>query len=153
MTTSPSPRQLARRGARMKPSVIRERLKLTKKPGIISFSGGLPSRKAFPVAESEAACAKVLRDDPAGALHYAASEGYGPLREKVADMLPWNVEALCRATWDGLCARCAGLRRPGRRAHAAPEFCDPQRGGNSLRRGGTGGRAENVCRQPAGVRP
>ena len=57
MTTSPSPWQLARRAARMTPSVIRERLKRTKKPGIISFAGGLPSRKTFPVADSEAACA------------------------------------------------------------------------------------------------
>ncbi|MCK9214765.1 MAG: PLP-dependent aminotransferase family protein [Rhodoferax sp.] len=92
MTTSPSPWHLARRAARMNPSVIRELLKLTEKPGIISFAGGLPSSKTFPVAEFEAACAKVLRDDPAGALQYAASEGYGPLRERVADMLPWNVD-------------------------------------------------------------
>ncbi|MES2877270.1 MAG: PLP-dependent aminotransferase family protein [Pseudomonadota bacterium] len=76
----------------MNPSVIREILKVTEKPGIISFAGGLPSPKTFPVAEFEAACAKVLRDDPQGALQYAASEGYGPLREQVAAMLPWNVD-------------------------------------------------------------
>ena len=92
MNHSTSPWQLARRAARMNPSVIRELLKLTEKPGIISFAGGLPSSKTFPVAEFEAACAKVLKDDPAGALQYAASEGYGPLRERVADMLPWNVD-------------------------------------------------------------
>ncbi|MDD2843935.1 MAG: PLP-dependent aminotransferase family protein [Rhodoferax sp.] len=92
MTISPSPWHLAHRAARMNPSVIRELLKLTEKPGIISFAGGLPSSKTFPVAEFEAACAKVLKDDPAGALQYAASEGYGPLRERVADMLPWNVD-------------------------------------------------------------
>jgi 2-aminoadipate transaminase len=44
------------------------------------------------VAEFDAACAKVLKDDPAGALQYAASEGYGPLRERVTEMLPWNVD-------------------------------------------------------------
>jgi 2-aminoadipate transaminase len=92
MTSATSSWHLARRAARMNPSVIRELLKLTEKPGIISFAGGLPSSKTFPVAEFEAACAKVLRDDPAGALQYAASEGYGPLRERVADMLPWNVD-------------------------------------------------------------
>ena len=75
---------LAERAAKMNPSVIREILKVTEKPGIISFAGGLPSSKTFPVAEFEAACAKVLKDDPAGALQYAASEGYGPLRELVA---------------------------------------------------------------------
>ncbi len=92
MTTATSSWHLARRAARMNPSVIREILKVTEKPGIISFAGGLPSSKTFPVAEFEAACAKVLRDDPAGALQYAASEGYGPLRDMVADMLPWNVD-------------------------------------------------------------
>jgi 2-aminoadipate transaminase len=78
---------LSERAAKMNPSVIREILKVTERPGIISFAGGLPSSKTFPVAEFEAACAKVLRDDPAGALQYAASEGYAPLRETVAAML------------------------------------------------------------------
>ncbi|WP_114972593.1 PLP-dependent aminotransferase family protein [Rhodoferax ferrireducens] len=82
----------ARRAAKMNPSVIREILKVTEKPGIISFAGGLPSPKTFPVAEFEAACAKILRDDPSGALQYAASEGFGPLREQVAAMLPWDVD-------------------------------------------------------------
>lgn len=83
---------LAARAAKMNPSVIREILKVTEKPGIISFAGGLPSAKTFPVAEFEAACAKVLKDDPVGALQYAASEGYAPLREMVASQLPWNVD-------------------------------------------------------------
>lgn len=83
---------LAARAAKMNPSVIREILKVTEKPGIISFAGGLPSPQTFPVAEFEAACTKVLRDDPTGALQYAASEGYGPLREMVAAQLPWNVD-------------------------------------------------------------
>jgi 2-aminoadipate transaminase len=83
---------LAARAAKMNPSVIREILKVTEKPGIISFAGGLPSPKTFPVAEFEAACTKVLRDDPTGALQYAASEGYGPLREMVAANLPWSVD-------------------------------------------------------------
>ncbi len=90
--TTHSPWHLARRADRMNPSVIREILKVTERPGIISFAGGLPSSKTFPVAEFDAACAKVLRDDPAGALQYAASEGFGPLRERVAEMLPWNVD-------------------------------------------------------------
>jgi 2-aminoadipate transaminase len=76
----------------MNPSVIREILKVTERPGIISFAGGLPSSKTFPVAEFEAACAKVLRDAPQAALQYAASEGFGPLREMVAAGLSWNVD-------------------------------------------------------------
>jgi 2-aminoadipate transaminase len=72
MTTNsnpgPSPWTLAARTAKMNPSILRELLKLTERPGIISFAGGLPSAKTFPVAEFAAACAKVLHDDPAGAL-------------------------------------------------------------------------------------
>jgi 2-aminoadipate transaminase len=83
---------LAARAAKMNPSVIREILKVTEKPGIISFAGGLPSSQTFPVPEFRDACAKVLKDDPAGALQYAASEGYGPLRDMVAAQLPWNVD-------------------------------------------------------------
>ena len=83
---------LARRAARMNPSVIREILKVTERPGIISFAGGLPSPKAFPIAEFAEASAKVLRDDGEAALQYAASEGYAPLREAVAAQLPWNVD-------------------------------------------------------------
>jgi len=84
---------LSHRAAKMNPSVIREILKVTERPGIISFAGGLPSPKTFPVAEFEEACAKVLRDDPQGALQYAASEGYAPLREMVAASLGAQAKA------------------------------------------------------------
>ena len=87
-----APWALARRAEKMNPSVIREILKVTERPGIISFAGGLPSPRTFPVAEFAAACEKVLRDDGPAALQYAASEGYGPLREMVAAMLPWQVD-------------------------------------------------------------
>jgi 2-aminoadipate transaminase len=83
---------LARRAERMNPSVIREILKVTERPGIISFAGGLPSARTFPVTAFAEACAKVLAEDGPGALQYAASEGYGPLREAVATMLPWKVD-------------------------------------------------------------
>jgi 2-aminoadipate transaminase len=84
--------QLARRAEKMNPSVIREILKVTERPGIISFGGGLPSPKTFPIAQFAAACDKVLREDGQAALQYAASEGYGPLREVVAAGLPWQVD-------------------------------------------------------------
>ena len=83
---------LARRAERMNPSVLREILKVTERPGITSFAGGLPSPRTFPVAAFADACARVLREDGAGALQYASSEGYGPLREQVAGMLPWSVD-------------------------------------------------------------
>jgi len=79
-----SPWQPARRSARMNPSIIREILKLTERPGVRSMAGGLPSPDSFPVDAIREACAKVLRDAPREALQYAASEGFGPLREWVA---------------------------------------------------------------------
>ena len=84
--------QMAARAQKMNPSVIREILKVTEKPGIISFAGGLPSPKTFPIAAFAEACAKVLREDGQAALQYAASEGFAPLREMVAAMLPWQVD-------------------------------------------------------------
>ena len=87
-----TPWTMARRAARMNPSVIREILKVTEKPGIISFAGGLPSSKTFPVSEFTAACTHVLTNDAQAALQYAASEGFAPLREMVAARLPWNVD-------------------------------------------------------------
>lgn len=82
----------ARRAKKMNSSVIREILKVTEKPGIINFAGGLPSPKTFPVDAFRAACDKVLREDGDDALQYAASEGYAPLRALVAAMLPWEVD-------------------------------------------------------------
>jgi 2-aminoadipate transaminase len=87
-----TPWTLARRAERMNPSVIREILKVTEKPGIISFAGGLPSPKTFPVSAFAEACAKVLREDGQAALQYSASEGYGPLCAAVAAQLPWAVD-------------------------------------------------------------
>lgn len=84
--------KLAARAEKMNPSVIREILKVTERPGIISLAGGLPSPKTFPISEFAEACAEVLHKDGQAALQYAASEGYGPLRETVAEMLPWNVD-------------------------------------------------------------
>ncbi len=86
---------LARRAERLNPSTIREILKITERPGIISLAGGLPSADTFPIAAMQEATARVLRDTPPdgthggsssarSALQYAASEGYAPLREWVA---------------------------------------------------------------------
>ena len=91
----------AARAKKMNPSVIREILKVTEKPGIISFAGGLPSPKTFPVQAFAAACQEVLSTDGRAALQYASSEGYPPLREWVASDLnrqstaaglPWAVD-------------------------------------------------------------
>ncbi len=84
--------KLAARAAKMNPSVLREILKVTERPGIISLAGGLPSPKTFPIQAFADACAEVLHNDGQAALQYAASEGYAPLRQAVADMLPWKVD-------------------------------------------------------------
>jgi 2-aminoadipate transaminase len=84
--------KLADRAAKMNPSVIREILKVTEKPGIISLAGGLPSPKAFPMEDFVRASHAVLTHDGQAALQYASSEGYAPLREAVAQWLPWDVD-------------------------------------------------------------
>jgi len=76
--------QMARRAERMNPSIIREILKVTERPGVISLAGGLPSPDSFPVDAMRVASERVLRESPREALQYAASEGYAPLREWVA---------------------------------------------------------------------
>jgi 2-aminoadipate transaminase len=78
---------MARRAERLNPSTIREILKITERPGILSLAGGLPSPDGFPIEAMAEATARVLRDNPREALQYAASEGFGPLREWVAQTL------------------------------------------------------------------
>lgn len=68
----------------VKGSAIRALLKITQKPEIISFAGGLPAPEVFPVKRFEEACQKVLEEHGAKALQYGATEGYEPLREMIA---------------------------------------------------------------------
>lgn len=77
--------QFSRRAQALTSSVIREVLKLTEKPEIISFAGGLPSAQTFPVAALQAACERLFADAPAAALQYAPTEGLQPLRQWVAE--------------------------------------------------------------------
>lgn len=78
----------AKRTRNMKPSTIREILKLTQKSEVISFAGGLPAPSLFPVAAIQEAARRVLSDSPSAALQYGTTEGYGPLRDWVASRLP-----------------------------------------------------------------
>ena len=73
----------AHRMQKMGSSVIRELLKLTEQPDIISFAGGLPAPEVFPVKEFQEACNQVLTDHGAQALQYSTTEGYLPLRELI----------------------------------------------------------------------
>jgi 2-aminoadipate transaminase len=81
---TPWDHRYAQRTQRMESSVIRELLKLTEKPDIISFGGGLPAPDVFPVEEFKQACDKVLTDFGPQALQYGTTEGYMPLREMIA---------------------------------------------------------------------
>ncbi|MGE5715290.1 MAG: PLP-dependent aminotransferase family protein, partial [Acidobacteriota bacterium] len=73
--------RFAQRTQRIRASVIRELLKLTEKPDIISFGGGLPAPDVFPVEEVRAATSRVLSEHGTTALQYTTTEGYRPLRE------------------------------------------------------------------------
>jgi 2-aminoadipate transaminase len=65
----------------MKRSAIREILKLTQKPEVISFGGGLPSAESFPVEELKEIMIELLNEDGANALQYSATEGVPELKE------------------------------------------------------------------------
>ena len=86
---------LAKRAEDMKSSAIRELLKLTGQPDIISFAGGLPAPDQFPIREIEEACIYVTREEGVNALQYSPTEGYQPLKEFLADsMHKYGIPAL-----------------------------------------------------------
>lgn len=84
MLQTPWEYRYAHRTKKMGSSVIRELLKLTEQPDIISFAGGLPAPEVFPVEKFQEACNIVLRESGAQALQYSTTEGYRPLREMIA---------------------------------------------------------------------
>ncbi|GAB2491742.1 PLP-dependent aminotransferase family protein [Pseudoxanthomonas sangjuensis] len=75
---------LSKRAQGLTSSAIREILKVTERPEVISFAGGLPSPATFPVERMREATLKVLADAPQAALQYGPTEGYTPLREWIA---------------------------------------------------------------------
>lgn len=81
-------------GAALKPSPIRELLKLTKKPGMISFAGGMPDPRVFPVKEFQEASA-ILGEKGQEVLQYGATEGFGPLKDFLAQ---WMAPRMGRVT-------------------------------------------------------
>lgn len=82
--TTPWSNRFAQRAKTAGSSAIRELLKLTQQPDIISFGGGLPAPEVFPVKEFQAACQRVLEDRGPASLQYGPTEGYPPLRELIA---------------------------------------------------------------------
>ena len=71
----------------LQPSAIREILKFTSEPGVISFAGGNPAPEAFPVKEIKEIMDDIMDNDPITALQYSVSEGYTPLRDAIKDDL------------------------------------------------------------------
>ena len=80
----------AERAARMQSSFIREILKVTQRPEIISFAGGLPAADTFPIEAMKAAFDKVLSTNGKVALQYGPTDGFPPLRAWIADALSTN---------------------------------------------------------------
>ncbi len=81
--STPWMHRYAQRTQRMTSSAIRELLKLTSRPDIISFAGGLPAPELFPIEEFRAAADRVLARQGRQALQYSTTEGYLPLREMI----------------------------------------------------------------------
>ena len=80
---TPWDHRYAQRTQRVGSSAIRELLKLTELPDIISFAGGLPAPEIFPLKEFIEASERVLSTQGALALQYSTTEGYLPLREQI----------------------------------------------------------------------
>jgi 2-aminoadipate transaminase len=92
--STPWSHRYAQRTKYIKSSAIRELLKLTQRPEVISFAGGLPAPEVFPIKEFSAACQRVLTEKGKEALQYGATEGYGPLRELIAaNMMRYGIVA------------------------------------------------------------
>jgi len=79
--------QFSQRAQKLQSSVIREILKVTQRPEITSFAGGLPSPATFPIDQMRAAFDRVLDSHGKVALQYGPTDGYGPLREWIANSL------------------------------------------------------------------
>ncbi|WP_348696650.1 PLP-dependent aminotransferase family protein [Duganella fentianensis] len=82
--------RFSERADQLQSSFIREILKITQQPEIISFAGGLPSPLTFPVDTMKAAFDKVLSENGKVALQYGPTDGYLPLRQWIADSLSTN---------------------------------------------------------------
>lgn len=79
--------RFANRMGKVEGSAIRELLKLTARPEVISFAGGMPAPELFPVEEMKKVSVAVLEEQGRVALQYTTTEGYLPLRQKIADRM------------------------------------------------------------------
>lgn len=84
---------------RIKKSVIRELLKLTNRPGMISFAGGLPDPKAFPTGDIKDICSTVIDEFGDSALQYGATEGDGRL---IKELIKWEAREGIKVTEENI---------------------------------------------------
>jgi 2-aminoadipate transaminase len=77
----------ARRARIAVPSAVREILKVTERPEVISFAGGLPAEELFPVEAMQRAFSETLSRDGGSALQYATTEGFRELRAWIAERM------------------------------------------------------------------
>jgi len=87
MTTISKAARFAERTARLRASTIREMLKVTQQPDVISFGGGLPAPELFPTTAIAQAAARVMERRGAAALQYSVTEGIPEMRRWVAERL------------------------------------------------------------------
>jgi len=79
--------QYAERTQAMTSSLIRDLLKITQQPNVISFAGGMPAPEIFPVREFKEACAYILEHAGSQALQYGPTDGYPPLKEFLVEKM------------------------------------------------------------------
>lgn len=79
--------KFAKRMDGIKGSEIRELLKLTQQPEVISFAGGLPAPEMFPVEGMQAASKAVMEECPQTAMQYSTTEGFMELRKKIVERM------------------------------------------------------------------
>ncbi len=94
MTTVSRAAKFAERTARLRASTIREMLKVTQQPDVISFGGGLPAPELFPTREIAQCTAEVMDEYGAAALQYGVTEGIPEMRTWVADRLSGRLHQL-----------------------------------------------------------
>ena len=78
----------------LQPSAIREILKVTQDPSVISFAAGNPAAESFPVKEMAQIASGLFNEKATSALQYSVIEGYTPLREKVRARLRERFDAV-----------------------------------------------------------
>lgn len=94
MTTVSRAAKFAERTSRLRASTIREMLKVTQQPDVISFGGGLPAPELFPTREIAVCTSEVMDEYGAAALQYGVTEGIPEMRSWVADRLSNRLHTL-----------------------------------------------------------